>query len=199
MFDRPALQSQQLQETSQPVRIYANWDDNNLCVAFRVPGTQGNDRQAVRNFVNYQLRRAWGEDLCEVLIQPIYADNTTGPVLTVSCKPTATWVDRKLDERTYADPWIPLEGAAVRYAATVDETKVWRGELAIPWKAIGDPTRGRPVLLRFNFSQHQNSTGESGSWAGPIDFGRDDTFTGLLHVLDSSKMREMDQGNGRNE
>ena len=30
--------------------------------------------------------------------------------------------------------------------------------------------------------QHQASTGESASWAGPVDHGRDDAFMGLLHL-----------------
>ena len=40
----------------------------------------------------------------------------------------------------------------------------------------------KPVLLRFNFVQHKDATGESSSWAGPQDFGRDDAFSGLLQV-----------------
>ena len=37
-----------------------------------------------------------------------------------------------------------------------------------------DGSRQRPVMLRLNFSQHRATTGESASWAGPVDFGRDD-------------------------
>jgi hypothetical protein len=37
-------------------------------------------------------------------------------------------------------------------------------------------------VLRFNFIQHKHSTGESASWAGPLDFGRDDAFMGLLYL-----------------
>ena len=40
------------------------------------------------------LRRAWGEDLCEVLIQAVFDDNSVGPVLHVVCKPTGLWVER---------------------------------------------------------------------------------------------------------
>ena len=68
------------------------------------------------------------------------------------------------------------------YAPTVDEAD-WRGELAIPWKALNnDPAKGRPVMLRFNFVQHKTLTGESASWAGPIDTGRDENFTGVLLI-----------------
>jgi hypothetical protein len=52
--------------------------------------------------------------------------------------------------------------------------------LSIPWKIINEPGKPRPVMLRFNFTHHRHQTGESASWAGPIDFGRDDAFTGVL-------------------
>ena len=71
----------------------------------------------------------------------------------------------------------------MRYIATLDGP-IWRGEIAIPWKTIS-AERGRPVLLRFNFTQHRTDTGESASWADPIDFGRDDAFTGLLFIRDN--------------
>ena len=42
----------------------------------------------------------------------------------------------------------------------------------------------RPVMLRFNLTQHCTDSGESASWAGPVDFGRDDALTGLLFLKD---------------
>ncbi|HEV7300607.1 MAG TPA: hypothetical protein VGN72_14680 [Tepidisphaeraceae bacterium] len=185
MLSRPTVQQGALERMSTPVNLYANWADDAVNVAFRVEGLSSAGGRVSRNFIEYDLRRAWGEDVCEVLMQPVYADNSVGPTLNVTLKPTSVWVERKLDARTNADPWAPLEGAAVRYAATVDGGQVWRGEITVPWKAIGDPAKGRPVLLRFNFSQHRAATGESGSWAGPIDFGRDDAFTGILHIRDT--------------
>jgi len=90
-------------------------------------------------------------------------------------------VERKLDPKMHADPWQPFEGAAIRYAADVNGSD-WRGEVAIPWKAITDDPRKRPVLLRFNFTQNKMQTGESATWAGPVDFGRDDALTGALFI-----------------
>ena len=49
---------------------------------------------------------------------------------------------------------------------------------------ITDNEKNLPKLLRFNFVRHVHSTGQSASWAGPIDFGRDDAFMGLLVVRD---------------
>jgi hypothetical protein len=149
-----------------------------------VTGLSGADTRASRNFVTYSdVGRAWGEDLCEVLVQPVYADSTLGPLLHLVCKPNGScWVERKMDPRRFVDPWQPIEGAGIRYAPTVDEAD-WRGELAIPWKALNnDPAKGRPVMLRFNFVQHKTLTGESASWAGPIDTGRDENFTGVLLI-----------------
>jgi hypothetical protein len=182
MFNRPALQAQELQPATTPAQVYTGWADQNFYLAFKVTGLSQSPIKTVKNFVSYQFRRAWGEDLCQLLIQPIYADSSVGPILHVVCKPSGNWVERKLDPRRFADPWQAFEGAGVRYVATLDGAD-WRGEVAIPWKAInGDENnkKGMPVMLRFNFTQHRQDTGESSSWAGPVDFGRDDSFTGIL-------------------
>ncbi len=187
MFNRPSLQAHQLQKASTPSQIYTGWADENFYVAFKVSGISRAENQLAQNWVSYQFRRAWGEDLCQVLICAVYADNKSGPLLHVTLKPNAsTWIERKLDERTNADPWQTLEGTGIRYSRTL-EGQDWRGEVAIPWKAINDPNRkDRPVMLRFNFSQHKTATGESSSWAGPVDFGRDDALMGLLFLRESN-------------
>jgi hypothetical protein len=181
MFNRPALQAQKLEEASTPSQVYTGWADDYFYLAFKVGGLSQAPVKTVRNFVSYQFRRAWGEDMCEILVQPVYADSSLGPMLHVVCKPNGVeWTERKLDPRFNSDPWQPLVAAEVRYVATPDGTD-WRAEMAIPWKAINDDQhKDRPVMLRFNFIQHRQDTGESASWAGPIDFGRDDAFTGLL-------------------
>jgi hypothetical protein len=180
---RPALQRQQLEPATHPTHLYTSWGDDDFYVAFKLEGVTAPQVYETRNFVNYQARRAWGEDLCELLIQPQYEDNTLGPVLHVVCKPTGQWVEKKLDPRHFADPWQPIEGLAIRYAGTVDGG-VWRGELAIPWKALVATGKDRPPVLRFNVVHHVGATGESASWAGPIDFGRDESFMGLLYLRD---------------
>ncbi len=181
MLNRPALQHQQLQRADTPTSVYSGWSPENFYVAFKVGGLSSASDGANRNFVSYQFRRAWGEDLCEVLIQPVYIDNTVGPVTHLVCKPNGQiWSERSAGQSP-GDEWQPTQGAGMRYAATRDNAD-WRGELAIPWSAIGAPNKGVPSLLRFNFVQHQQATGQSASWAGPIDFGRDFDFMGLLHL-----------------
>jgi hypothetical protein len=181
MFDRPALQRQELQRAATPSRIYTAWARENFYLAFSLGG-QAPDSHRTQNFVDYQQRRAWGEDLCEVLIQPVFANNNVGPVVHLVCKTNGgVWVERKLDPHGNPNPWKPVEGIGVRYASTMHEGD-WRGEVAIPWSVIAGPTGDTPTLLRFNFTQHRAQMGESASWAGPVDFGRDDSFMGLLYL-----------------
>lgn len=181
MFDRPALQTHQTQLAATNSAIYSGWSDDNFYVAFRLEGLSTQDVRATRNFVAYQFRRAWGEDLCQLLVQPIYSDTSLGPVLHIVCKPNGSWIERKGDARMLADPWQAFQGAPVRYMGTIDG-QTWRGEVAIPWGAMDDPAKGRPIALRFNFSQHSNQTGQSASWCGPVDYGRDDAFMGLIWI-----------------
>jgi hypothetical protein len=183
MLNRPALQRQSIESADTPASIFSAWSDEAFYLSFRLGNVTTSDVRATHNFVDYESRRAWGEDLCEILVQPLYIDNTTGPTLHIVCKPSGNWIERKLDARENADPWQPFEGASVRYASTVDPAqRIWRGELAIPWKAMTNSDRGRPTLLRFNFVQHENATGRSASWAGPVDYGRDDSFMGVIQL-----------------
>lgn len=182
MLDRPTLQQQGISYASTPSQIFSGWADDTFYTAFKVSGMSPSEGRNARNFAQYESRRAWAEDLTEILIQPVFHDNSLGPIMHLVCKPNGSiWVERKLDPKMHADPWQPFEGAAIRYAADVNGSD-WRGEVAIPWKAITDDPRKRPVLLRFNFTQNKMQTGESATWAGPVDFGRDDALTGALFI-----------------
>jgi hypothetical protein len=182
MLTRPVLQKQAVQPAATHSQVYTCWGGDHFYLAFRLTGVGDQDVSRTRNFIDYQFRRAWSEDLAQVLVQPIYDDNTLGPILHVAFKPNgADWVERKLDPKQHVDPWQPLEGSNIRYASTLAEG-VWRGEVAIPWNAIRDPQKGMPKLLRFQFAQHNHTTGQSASWAGPVDHARDDAFTGLLYL-----------------
>lgn len=192
MFNRPSLQAGVLPVASTSSNVLTGWSDERFYVAFKVDGLPLERPKLIRNFVSYQFRRAWGEDLCQLLIQPVYADNTPGPVLHVVCKSNGSvWVERKTDPKLAVNPWQSFEGAGINYQARLDGSQ-WRGEVAIPWAAIIDAAKAfgpdgrptRPALLRFNFTQHKSLTGESATWAGPVDFGRDDAFTGVLLLRD---------------
>ncbi len=183
MLNRPSLQSPTLTLADTKSSIYSAWSDDNFYIAFRLAGVANTAPQTLRNFVQYDSGRAWGEDLCEALIQPVYADNTIGPTLHIVCKPGGECIEQKSQPGAAGDDkWQAFEPAGVRYATgNIDPAqKIWRGELAIPWRAISSADHPRPELLRFNFIQHQQSTGASASWAGPIDQSRDDSLSGLI-------------------
>jgi len=182
MLDRPAVQSWRIEPASAPSQVYTTWADENFYLGFRVSGVTAPQPQ--RNFVDFQFRRAWGEDLCEALIQPINDDNSLGPITYLACKPGGVCVvKRRMDSRASLGPWQQIAGADVRYAANASAA-AWTGEVAIPWKLILPGDGPRPHLLRFNFIQHLASNGESDSWAGPIDFDMDDSYMGLIFLRD---------------
>jgi hypothetical protein len=89
------------------------------------------------------------------------------------------------NQRLFGSAYKEMVGADLRYRMTV-ENAVWRGEVVIPWNVINDKQHQgmRPTLMRFNFVQHKHASGESSSWAGPIDYGQDDSFMGLLYLRD---------------
>ncbi|HSU69551.1 MAG TPA: hypothetical protein VLJ39_21890 [Tepidisphaeraceae bacterium] len=186
MMSRPDLQKQELQPAATAAKIYSTWGAENFYLGFSLDGLSAAPHEA-HNEVYYQARRAWGEDLCEVLIQPLYADNSHGPVLHVVCKPNgAQWVERKSGSTEFGDAWRTAEGAGIRYATTTADSQ-WRGEMAIPWNLINSTEKGFPVLLRFNFSQHRHETCESASWCGPVDFGRDEALMGVLYLRQAAE------------
>lgn len=183
MMNRPDVQKQELKLVEGSSKIYSSYGRDNFYLAFSLDGLTSNEHEA-HNDVYYQARRAWGEDLCEVLIQPVYRDNSLGPVLHVVCKPNgADWTEQKDAAAEFGQGWRAREGAAVRYATTTGDGR-WSGELGIPWRLINAPNKDAPVLLRFNFSQHRQRNCESASWCGPVDFGRDQNLMGVLYLHD---------------
>jgi hypothetical protein len=183
MLNRPNLQKAQLQPSPAMCKIYSCWGRDNLYLAFALEGLSP-DRREAHNDVDYEARRAWGEDLAETLIQPVFADGSTGPVLHVVFKPSgAMWVERKTPRAALDIPWQPIEIGGIRYATARSAEGRWHGEAAIPWPLIaGREDHKLPALLRFNFTQHRNANCESASWCGPVDFGRDDQLMGVLYV-----------------
>jgi hypothetical protein len=75
MMNRPDLQKQQIQFAQVPAKLYSAWGRENFLLAFALEGLSPDPHQA-HNDVYYQARRAWGEDLCEALIQPVYSDSS---------------------------------------------------------------------------------------------------------------------------
>ena len=190
MLDRPTLQKQTVRPASTDARLYCNWVPKQLYVAFKLDGVTSGASKVEQNFVDYQLRRAWGEDLCEILIQPIYEKpGDVGQIVHVVCKPKGQMListkHSPKNQRLLGNAFKEVIGGEVKYRTGVDGG-TWRGELQLPWEVINDKDHQDqlPKLLRFNFAQYKESTGESASWAGPVDYGRDDSFMGLLYLRD---------------
>ncbi len=185
MLDRPTVQHWRIQPAETSSTLFSGWGEDNFYFAFHVRGT-GAGQPLHRNFIEQQFRRGWGEDLCEMLIQPIYDDNTMGPLTYLACKPNGVCVvSHSIAGATRPSDSSAQTDTTVRYAAN-PQSGAWDGELAIPWSVLLDGNRPLPRLLRFNFIQHRAANGESDSWAGPIDYDRDDQLMGLLYLRDTS-------------
>jgi hypothetical protein len=189
MLSRDSVAGHKIEPAELPSSIYSGWSDENLYVAFRVGGVGNFPGSVFHNDVKYENGIATGENLCEILVQPIYIDDTTGPATHIVCRPGGVWVERKTGDGAAAGQWIPYDAGGIRIASTFDgKARLWRSELEIPWRAIIPPDRGRPSLLRFNFIQHREETNESASWAGPLYESRQSGLTGLLLVRDESRL-----------
>jgi hypothetical protein len=182
MLNQPDARTEELPRATTPTAVYTGWAEDTFYVAFRAGGVSA-DLKSTRNFVEYQQRRAWGEDLCELLVQGVYDGGATGPTLHVVCKPNGQWIERKSAGDT---EWSPAAQGTVLYAGKLDND-TWRGEVSIPWKLLDDAKFGRPKFLRFNFVQHKAATGESASWAGPVDYGRDEAVMGVIVLRDKGR------------
>jgi hypothetical protein len=190
MLDRPNLQQQALQMAATSSSVYSNWAAKYFYVAFKLDGVNGGEAKVGKNEVDYQLRRAWGEDLCEILVQPVYRQpGNVGQIVHLVVKPNgqvaAAIKPSPKNQKLFGTNYKAVLGTNVRYGYAL-EGNIWRGELAIPLDLINDKEHQgmKPMLMRFNLVQHKQTTGESSSWAGPLDFGRDDSFMGLLYLRD---------------
>ena len=169
MLNRPAVQKQELQTAAKPATVYTGWADQNFYLAFHLNGVSHDVSRTTRNFVNYEFRRAWGEDLCEILIQPIFDDGTIGPVLHIVCKPTAgQWVERKGDPRLMADPWQPFEGSGIRYTSRVENG--WTGELRHPLARYHQSREIDPKTPPFQFLAARSINRRKCKLGGPDRF-----------------------------
>ena len=184
MLDRPTTQGHTLRRAEVPAGLWAGFTDENLYLAFELAGlTEGATTAGNVVLRDEDTGRAWGEDLAEVVVRPLYADGTLGPTVLIAFKPNGAAAGRsRLKD---ADAYTPFEGA-IRYVAEVDGG-TWRGEAAVDWSALLLPDRldnlgqpERPAALLFNFGQHRPATGTTATWAGPVDHLESARFTGVL-------------------
>lgn len=190
MLDRPNLQKQAMQMAATPSLLFSNWSAKNVYVAFKLEGLLTGESKTEKNFVDYQLRRGWGEDLCEILVQPVYTKpGDVGQIVHLVCKPRGQMVvstkHSPKNQKRLGTAFKEVAQTEVRFASST-EGGAWRGEVSIPWELLNDADHKdmRPRLLRFNFVQYKAANGESSSWAGPVDYARDDSMMGVLYLRD---------------
>src|SRR5690606_33270880 len=100
MHDRAAVQSGEVMRTERAAQAFVGWTEEGLHVAFRLEGAgvaPGAIRQT-RNFVETEYGRAWGEDVCEILVQPVWTqlgDPVDGPLLHIVAKPNGAFARRR--------------------------------------------------------------------------------------------------------
>jgi len=190
MLDRPMIQTHKLVRAATSTDLYATWSSEQIYFAFKVGGMDTSPVRSAQNFVQYDFRRAWGEDVAQVIVQAVFADGSVSLPIHVAFKPNGgIWAERKVAENM----WDAFD-SGVRYATSNDSVagqSAWRGEFAIPFRSLQSATTSGsnvpavPVMLRFNFAQHQHINGVSATWAGPVDHGRDDAFTGALVLVET--------------
>ena len=185
---RPELRDGQIRRSDRPAQIFAAWTTEGLHLAFRFEGVarQNSGLRVARTFVEQQHRRAWGEDLAQIVVQPHFdqqGDEHIGRAMQIVLKPTGNVIAQQQPDRaTAGSDWQDVRSNLAFATSVQSTTGVWRGELTIPWDAFEDaPADGNlPSLVRLNITHHVGETGESTSWAGPVDYGNDLSITGAL-------------------
>lgn len=167
MLDRQAVQESKTFRASKSTGILAKWDDNNLYLAIRAEGTAKDAANIATNFTAEDKGRAYGEELCRLMLKGLGGG---GKELQLLIKPSGMTVEKGAGQ--------------IRYAAT-NERSVWRAEICIPATALGLRSFGPQVPIEFNLIRHDPATGESSSFAGPIDQDTQPT-RGLLILSESA-------------
>ena len=127
MLDRPSVQSQSAIAAQVPTTLYSGWTPDNFYIAFSLQGISPPGKQGFHNFVDYQQRRAWGEDLCEILLRPILSSGEKSATFHIVCKPNGTVTfERKASDQDPATPWAAVYGAEIRYAVNTTPSDLER-------------------------------------------------------------------------
>lgn len=166
MLDRYAAQSGRPVAAAKPTEVLARWDDGALYLAFRSESV-GPPPAVATNQIAAESGRAFGRDVLRITLAP-----PGQPPVRILAKPQALTVESP-------------GGSDITAASTV-ENGTWRCEVRIPAALLGGL---RPnAVLPFNVVRHDATTGESSSWAGPLD--RDDQpWMGLLVISDVTPSR----------
>lgn len=167
MLNRRSVQMSTLTRSPKPAKAYARWEAGALWVAIRFDGVSA-ENLAATNFTREEQGRACGEDLCRMVLKRVGAGRDQEVRLLV--KPSGVTVEKG-----------ELPGERVLYASGVKDG-VWRAEMRIPAALLGSELKDG-TQLEFQLVRHDGETGESASWAGPVD--RDyEGLRGLLLIVE---------------
>lgn len=155
MLDLPSAQSGRLVRSGKDTQILMRWTPEALSIGLRLSGVSQVSASTATNFAPETAGRGSGEDLCRLILR------SSGVELRLLLKPTGLTVEHA------------SAAAGVAYATRVDPDRergerLWRAELRIPAQLLGG--RLSPgQALEMNLIRHDEATGESSSWAGPVD------------------------------
>lgn len=157
MLDRRGAESGELVRSGKDTRLLMRWEPEALWVAVRVDGVAPRAGSGSTNFAREVDGRAVGEDVCRLILR------TPQREIWLLLKPTGLTVERG---GMGAD--VPVAYAAITEPVPGTATGVWRGEMRVPAELLGGRL-SELQAIEMNLIRHDSQTGESASWAGPID------------------------------
>lgn len=171
MLDAGTAASGRLVRSGKDTLVLMRWEPEGLWVGLRLSGVSHRGAAVGTNFVTEAQGRAFGEDLCRLVLR------SGGSEVRLLLKPAGLTVE---------EAPAGVASAVVPYAAVTEgvpgeggrDERVWRAELRVPSAMLGGPLSVGQAI-EMNLIRHDRETGESSSWAGPID--RDlQPFRGVL-------------------
>lgn len=164
MLDRVSVQNASTPRSPKPTRVLMRWEKDTLFLALRVdavsPPASNATRTGVTNFVRETDGRAYGEDLVRLVMK--IGDRE----VRLLVKPSGVTIEAAPPQPGAAN--TAADTTTVKYAGAV-EAGVWRAELRIPASMLVKGELTADTTLEFNLIRHDPETGESASWAGPLD------------------------------
>lgn len=177
MLDRSSIQTSSTPRSAKATRMLAKWDGDALYVAIRAEGASravAAGSSGVTNFTREVAGRAYGEELVRIALGAGLGE------LRLLVKPSGVTVE--------AGGGVGNAGGTVggvKFASVV-EGGVWRAEMRIPAAMLPGVELAAGSAVQMNLVRHDAETGESSSWAGPID--RDyQALRGVLLLADAPK------------
>ncbi|UCD30255.1 MAG: DUF4091 domain-containing protein [Planctomycetota bacterium] len=149
---------------SQMTTVFVCNDDNNLYIAFNCEDDRMQDREILRtNYVRYEDLWPVGEDLVEVVLDPVNAAADAGDLLHIVVKANGAVVTERgapcLSKVADHGEWPADVIAAIDDKSHPNR---WTVEIRIPLESLGE----KAMVLGINFARLNARLGEYSSWSG---------------------------------